>query len=123
MVQCSESSADGTELQKGHVALLLQKNYQNKSKTNPLLRAVIKLKPQQVEGRRRGGKPEDICSPFPTGCPRPTPRCGGHVSDPNPGTGGKFWLPVVEELTFRIVIPINVIFFLKHSGGRRTAIQ
>lgn len=61
--------------------------------------------------------------PLPHRLPMPTPRCGGHISDPNPGTGGKFRLPVVEELAFRIVIPINVIFFLKHSGGRRTAIQ
>lgn len=45
------------------------------------------------------------------------------AADPNPDTGEKFWLPVVEELTFRTVIPINFIFFLKHSGRRRTAIQ
>lgn len=73
MVQCSESSTDGTELQKGHAAPLLQKKHQNKSKMNPVLRVVIKLKPRQVEETRRGGKPEDICSPFPTGCP--CPRC------------------------------------------------
>lgn len=98
------------------------------------LRVVVKLKTAACEGKgvgrriRRAQKqtPAFLAAPSPQvswqqmGCPTPPPhhRVGGHVADPNPDTGGKFRLPVVEELTFRTVIPINVIFFLKHSGRR-----
>lgn len=39
-----------------------------------------------------------------------------HPTSPDPDTRGKHGLPVVKELTFRTVIPIDVIFLLKHSG-------